>query len=223
MTRESPREPSRDAFICQNLGLVHACAKRFAGKGIDYDDLYQAGCVGLIKAADGFDRERGLCFSTYAVPLILGEMRHLFREGGAVKVSRALRTLSLQVARLREQLAAEKNREPTVGELAEALGLEPTTVTEALNLSLPPLSLTREEGESPIDLPVESYEQTLTDRLALGQVLDKLEPKDRALIRLRYVGRQTQQATADRLGMTQVQVSRREKAILTKMREMLTV
>jgi len=213
----------RDRFICQNLGLVHTCAKRFAGKGIDYDDLYQAGCVGLVKAADGFEPERGLCFSTYAVPLILGEMRHLFREGGAVKVSRSLRTLSLQVARLREQMAADKGREPTVGELAEALGVEPTAVTEALNLSLPPLSLTREEGEPPIDLPVESYEQALTDRLALGQVLEKLEPRDRALIRLRYLGRQTQQATADRLGMTQVQVSRREKAILTKMREMLTV
>lgn len=214
---------ARDDFICQNLGLVHTCARRFAGKGIDYDDLYQAGCVGLVKAADGFQPERGLCFSTYAVPLILGEIRHLFREGGAVKVSRSLRTLSLQVARAREQLATELGREPTIGELAGALEVEPTAVTEALNLALPPLSLTQEEGEAPLDLPVESYEQTLTDRLALGQVLDKLEPRDRALIRLRYVGRQTQQATADRLGMTQVQVSRREKAILTKMREMLTV
>jgi len=214
---------TRKDFICANLGLVHTCAKRFAGKGIDYDDLYQAGCVGLVKAVDGFEPERGLCFSTYAVPLILGEIRHLFREGGAVKVSRSLRTLSLQVGRLREQLATDKGREPTVGELAEALGVEPTAVTEALNLSLPPLSLTREEGEAPIDLPVESYEQAVTDRLALGQVLEQLEPRDRALIRLRYLGRQTQQATADRLGMTQVQESRREKAILTKMREMLTV
>lgn len=216
-------ETTREDFICQNFGLVHTCAKRFAGKGIDYDDLYQAGCIGLVKAVDGFDASRGLCFSTYAVPLILGEIRHLFREGGTIKVSRSLRTLSLQVARLREQMTTEKGREPTVGELAEVLGVEPTAVTEALNLALPPLSLTREEGETPLDLPVESYEQTLTDRLALGQVLDKLEPRDRALIRLRYLGRQTQQATADRLGMTQVQVSRREKAILTKMREMLTV
>ena len=214
---------SREDFICQNLGLVRACAKRFDRKGIDYDDLYQAGCVGLVKAVDGFEAERGLCFSTYAVPLILGEMRHLFREGGALKVSRSLRTLSLQVARLREQLAAEQGREPTVGELAQVLGVEPTAITEALNLSLPPLSLTREEGETPLELPVESYEQAVPDRLALGQVLDRLEPRDRALIRLRYLGRQTQQATADRLGMTQVQVSRREKVILAQMREMLTV
>ncbi len=216
-------EPSRQEFICQNLGLVHACAKRFSGKGVEYDDLYQAGCLGLIKAADGFEPERGLCFSTYAVPLILGEMRHLFREGGAIKVSRSLRTLSLQVARLREQMATDRGREPTVGELAGALGIEPTAVTQALSLSLPPLSLTRAEGEAPIDLPVESYEQALTDRLALEQVLEQLEPRDRALIRLRYLGRQTQQATANRLGMTQVQVSRREKLLLSKMREMLTV
>ena len=223
MKEATSRATSRDAFICQNLGLVHTCAKRFSGKGVDYDDLVQAGSMGLVKATDGFEPERGLCFSTYAVPLILGEMRHLFREGGAVKVSRSLRSLSLQVARRREQLANQYGRDPTVGELAEALHLGVAEVTEALNLSLPPLSLTREEGETPIDLPVESYEQTLTDRLALHQVLEALEPRDRALIRLRYLGRQTQQATADRLGMTQVQVSRREKVLLSKMREMLTV
>lgn len=223
MTEEQSRTSARDAFICQNLGLVHACAKRFYGRGVDYDDLVQAGSLGLVKAADGFEPERGLCFSTYAVPLILGEMRHLFREGGAVKVSRSLRTLSLRVAHTRERLTARQGREPSVGELAQELDLEVTQVTEALNLSLPPLSLTREEGETPIDLPVESYEQTVTDRLALQQVLDKLAPQDQALIRLRYLGRQTQQATADRLGMTQVQVSRREKVLLSKMREMLTV
>lgn len=213
---------SRDDVICENLGLVHACARRFAGKGVDYDDLYQAGCVGLIKAADGFEPERGLCFSTYAVPLILGEMRHLFREGGAVKVSRSLRSLSLQVARLREQMAGELDREPTVEELAGRLGKEPAEVAQAVGVSLPPVSLTGEE-DGQFDLPVESYEQAVTDRLALTQVLDQLEPRDRALIRLRYLGRQTQQATADRLGMTQVQVSRREKMLLLTLREKLTV
>lgn len=223
MTGETSREPSRDAFICQNLGLVHACVKRFAGKGIDYDDLYQAGCVGLIKAADGFDPGRGLCFSTYAVPLILGEIRHLFREGGAVKVSRSLRSLSLQVTRLREQMAGEWGREPTIEELAQRLGKEPAEVAGAVSISLPPISLTDEEQEGQWDLPTESYEHTVTDRLALAQVLEQLEPRDRALIRLRYLGRQTQQATADRLGMTQVQVSRREKALLLTLREMLTV
>ncbi len=214
---------SREEVICDNLGLVHLCAKRFAGKGIDYDDLYQAGCVGLIKAADGFDPRRGLCFSTYAVPLILGEIRHLFRAGGAVKVSRSLRSLSLQVARLREQLTEQLGREPTVEELAIRLEKDPAEVAQAVGVSLPTVSLTADEDDGQLDLPVESYEQTVTDRLALRQVLEQLEPRDRALIRLRYLGRQTQQATADRLGMTQVQVSRREKALLLTLREKLTV
>ena len=213
----------RDLFICENMGLVHACAKRFAGKGIEYDDLFQAGCVGLIKAADGFQPERGLCFSTYAVPLILGEMRHLFREGGAVKVSRALHSLSYRVSRVREQMAAALGREPTVEELAREMEMDAAEVAQAVAVTLPPLSLTPDEEEGQVDLPVESYEEAVTDRLALRQVLERLSPRDRALIRLRYMGHQTQQATAQRLGMTQVQVSRREKAVLTELREMLTV
>lgn len=213
----------RDTFICENMGLVHACAKRFAGKGIEYDDLFQAGCVGLIKAADGFQPERGLCFSTYAVPLILGEMRHLFREGGAVKVSRALHSLSYRVSRVREQMAAALGREPTVEELAREMEMDAAEVAQAVAVALPPLSLTADEEEGQVDLPVESYEEAVTDRLALRQVLERLSPRDRALIRLRYMGHQTQQATALRLGMTQVQVSRREKAVLTELREMLTV
>lgn len=213
----------RDAFICENLGLVHACAKRFAGKGIDYDDLFQAGCVGLVKAADGFEPQRELKFSTYAVPLILGEMRHLFREGGVIKVSRTLHSLSYRVSRVREQMSAALGREPTVDELAREMELEPTTVAQAVAVALPPLSLTADEEDGPLDLPVESYEEEVTDRLALQQVLERLPPRDRALIRLRYLGHQTQQATALRLGMTQVQVSRREKAVLSELREMLTV
>ncbi|MBR3778434.1 MAG: sigma-70 family RNA polymerase sigma factor [Clostridia bacterium] len=214
---------SRDSFVCDNLGLVHACAKRFAGRGIDYDDLFQAGCVGLVKAVDGFEPERGLCFSTYAVPLILGEMRHLFREGGAVKVSRSLRSLSLQVGRLREKLLSTHGREPTVEELAAELGIEPALAAQAVCVSLPPISLTRqEEGEEgQIDLPCDSPEESVTDKLALRQVLSELEPRDRALIEMRYLRKMTQQTVADVLGMTQVQVSRRERTILMKMRKQL--
>ena len=214
---------SRDDFVCDNLGLVHACAKRFVGRGIEYDDLFQAGCVGLVKAVDGFEPERGLCFSTYAVPLILGEMRHLFREGGAVKVSRSLRSLSLKAARLRETLLNTHGREPTVEELAQELGIEPALAAQAVCVALPPLSLTRqEEGEEgQIDLPCDSPEESVTDKLALRQVLAELAPQDRALIEMRYLRRQTQQATADQLGMTQVQVSRRERAILLQMRKRL--
>lgn len=214
---------SRDDFVCDNLGLVHACAKRFVGRGVEYDDLFQAGCVGLVKAVDGFEPERGLCFSTYAVPLILGEMRHLFREGGAVKVSRSLRSLSLQVGRLREKLLNTHGREPTVEELAAELGIEPALAAQAVCVALPPLSLTRqEEGEEgQIDLPCDSPEESVTDKLALRQVLYDLEPRDRTLIEMRYLRKMTQQTVADHLGMTQVQVSRRERAILLEMRKRL--
>ncbi len=214
---------SRDSVICENLGLVHACAKRFAGKGMDYDDLFQAGCIGLIKAADGFDAGRGLRFSTYAVPLILGEMRHLFRQGGSVKVGRSLQALARQISRQRQFFAASAGREPTVEELAEALGVESTLIAQAVGAALPPVSLSGGEDAAPLDLPVPSQEEAITDRLALQQVLATLAPRDRALLHLRYHKRQTQQATARELGMTQVQVSRREKALLLTLREKLTV
>ena len=213
----------RNEVVQNNLGLVHACAKRFVGRGIEYDDLFQAGCVGLVKAADGFEPERGLCFSTYAVPLILGEMRHLFREGGAIKVSRSLRSLSMQVAKLRESLLSTCGREPTVEELAAQLGIEPALAAQAVCVALPPLSLTRQEegDEGQMDLPCDSPEESVTDKLALRQVLQELSPKDRTLIEMRYLRRLTQQATADALGMTQVQVSRRERAILLELRKKL--
>ena len=115
----------RDDLICQNSGLVHSCARRFIGRGIEYDDLFQAGCMGLVKAADGFEEERGLRFSTYAVPVILGEVRRLFRDGGSVKVSRSLKELAMRATREREAFAAREGREPSVGELADLLGVSP--------------------------------------------------------------------------------------------------
>ena len=108
----------REEFIQNNLGLVHACAGRFRGRGIEYDDLYSAGCMGLVKAYDGFDEGRGVQFSTYAVPVILGEIKKLFRDGGTVKVSRSLKELGLKVNTLRETIIKNTGAEPTVGQLA---------------------------------------------------------------------------------------------------------
>lgn len=216
---------TRDERICQNLGLVHTCARRFIGRGIEYDDLYQAGCMGLVKAVDGFDESRGLKLSTYAVPVILGEIRRLFRDGGTVKVSRSLKELSLKVAKERDAFQSREGREPTVGELADCLGLEREQVVEALGASLPALSLTRSgedaDGDE-IDLPVAAPEESVTNRLALHQVLGSLSDNDRSLIELRYFRHKTQQHTAEMLGMTQVQVSRRERAILRELRRLLT-
>lgn len=214
----------RERKIEENLGLVHACARRFVGRGTEYDDLFQAGCIGLVKAVDGFDESRGLQFSTYAVPVILGEIRRLFRDGGAVKVGRTMKDLAQKAARERLHLLQESGREPTVHELAERLGTEPERVAEALGAVQPPLSLTRstDEGEETVDVPVPPPEERITDRIALQQVIGELAPRDRALIVLRYLNRKTQQSTADCLGMTQVQVSRRERVILEEMRRKLT-
>ena len=216
---------TRDEKICDNIGLVHTCARRFSGRGIEYDDLFQAGCMGLVKAVDGFEEERGLKFSTYAVPVILGEIRRLFRDGGTVKVSRSLKELSLRATREREEFFLQNGREISISELAQRLGVEREQAVEAVGASMPALSLTRadddEEGGE-FDIPVSPPEEYITDRLALRQVLSELPENDRSLIVLRYLKRQTQQATADRLGMTQVQVSRRERVILQEMRRRLT-
>ncbi|MGI5967165.1 MAG: sigma-70 family RNA polymerase sigma factor [Anaerotruncus rubiinfantis] len=214
----------REQTISQNIGLVHSCAHRFKGRGIEYDDLFQAGCMGLCKAADAFDEERGVRFSTYAVPVILGEMRRLFRDGGAVKVSRSIKDLSMKIARQRETLSNVLGREPSVSELSEAMDLPEEQVVEALCASAPPISLTEsdDDGGGQIDLPVDSPEDLLSDIISLKQVVGSLEPNDRKLIVLRYFSGMTQVQTAARLGMTQVQVSRREKKILTALRAELT-
>lgn len=216
--KQSPAE--REAFISANLGLVHSLARRMTGRGIEYEELYSAGCLGLVKAVEGFDETRGLRFSTYAVPVILGELKRLFRDGGAVKVSRSLKEFSLKVTRERDRLAVALGREPTIGELAEALGEPPERVAEAVSVSLPALSLTQEgeDGDSQIDVEVEAPEEALANRLALRELLSRLEPKDRELIYLRYYKNQTQTQAAQKLGMTQVQVSRREKKILAALR-----
>lgn len=216
--------PPREEFIRDNLGLVHLCAARFKGRGIEYDDLYAAGCLGLVKAYDGFDVERKVCFSTYAVPVILGEIKKLFRDGGTVKVSRSLKELSLKINATREKLLKKEGREPTVAQLAGALGVSEEQVVQAINASLPALSLsaaTDDENNREFDVPVPSHEEELSDRLALREVMDTLPEEDRTLIRLRFFCGKTQSETARLLHTTQVQISRRERKILLAMRSRL--
>ncbi len=214
----------KEEFIRQNLGLVHSCAHRLKGRGIEYDDLYSSGCMGLIKAVDAFDENRGVKFSTYAVPVILGEMRRLFRDGGAVKVSRSLKELSLKAGRVRERFENERGREPTVGEIAGILEVSPEEAAQALSAGQPPMSLTEsdDEGGGQLDIRVEAPEERMTDIISLNEVIDSLEEKDRKLIILRYFHGKTQVETAKLLGMTQVQVSRREKKLLLLLKERLS-
>lgn len=211
---------TRDEFIEGNLPLVHKLANRFRGRGVEYEELYAAGCVGLVKAVDRFEPERGLCFSTYAVPVILGEIRRLFRDGGSVKISRSLKELSVKAARVRDQLSA--NGEPRISDIAQALGVTPEEAAEALCAGIPPVSLDQggEDGE-PLPVPSASGEDALIDRLALRQCLSELSSEDREILMLRYFRRKTQCETAQILGMTQVMVSRRERKLLKELREQL--
>ena len=212
-----------DEFVTKNLGLVHSCCGKFKGRGIEYDDLYQAGCMGLLKAVKGFDESRGLMFSTYAVPVILGEIKRMFRDGGSVKVGRTLKELSLKVIRENERLSKVLGREPTVREIAESLGVSAENVSEALCAAQPTMSLTveNEDGTSEFDISVDGENEKLLEHISLKEVLDTLPDNDRDLIILRYYKSKTQTETASLLGMTQVQVSRRERVILSKMRQML--
>ncbi len=211
----------RSIFIEQNLGLVHSCAGRFRGRGLEYDDLYSAGCMGLIKAYDGFDESRGVCFSTYAVPVILGEIRKVFRDGGAVKVSRSLKELGIRIHAAQEHHHKVCGCEPTLSQLSEELGESVENITLAIQAAQPILSLTpenREDDEHQIDIPVVSPEEELADKIGLEEVLASLSEEDRMLIRLRFYGNRTQSDTARLLHTTQVQISRREKKILQWMR-----
>lgn len=211
----------RDVFIQNNLGLVHACAGRFRGRGIEYDDLYGAGCIGLIKACDGFDTERGVCFSTYAVPVILGEIKKLFRDGGSVKVSRSLKELGLKINALRERAIKQTGIEPGIDWLAEQLDSDPDTVALAIQASLPAISLTPEDDEETgrqWDIPVDSPEEALADRIGLETVMAQLPQEDQMLLKFRFFHEMTQSETAKRLHTTQVQISRRERKLLARMR-----
>jgi RNA polymerase sporulation-specific sigma factor len=212
---------SYEALVEENMGLVHSCCHRLTGKGIEYDDLFGAGCLGLCKAAKGFDPTRGLCFSTYAVPVILGEIRRLFRDGGSVKVSRSLKELSMKINRVSGPLAKELGREPTMQELAIKLEVSPEQIAEALCAARPVLSLTvGEQGEQEqLDVRVESCEEAFCDRHSLYQTLQNLPTDEYRLIVLRYFHGKTQTVTAKELNMTQVQVSRKERVILQKLRK----
>ena len=219
----SKNRTERNKIIEKNFALVHSCANKFKGRGVEYDDLFQAGCIGLIKAADNFDETRGFSFSTYAVPVILGEIKRIFRDGGTIKVGRTLKEKSRAAVRINEELTVKLNRQPTISERATELKTEPAEAAMLLNASMPIYSLTyANDEENQIDIPVDSHENNISDFLALHQVLESLDEKDRKMIELRYYGGLTQSKTAMKLGMTQVQVSRREKAVLEMIRKKLT-
>lgn len=209
----------KSSCIEDNIGLVHACAKRYTGKGIEYEDLVQIGCVGLIKAAKSFDKSRNVRFSTYAVPVILGEIKGVFRSSGAIRVSRSLKELGIKAQKLSDSIYTASGVRPRVSELAEKLGVDCEELSEAVCAMQMPISVDSEEWT---DIPKQSFENDLTESIALKQAVQMLDSKSRSIIMLRYFGGLTQSVTAQRLSMTQVQVSRAESKAIKQLRQKLS-
>lgn len=218
---------ARDKVIKSNMALVYSIVKRFSGRGYDLEDLGQIGAIGLIKAVDKFDLDYDVKFSTYAVPLITGEIKRFLRDDGMVKVSRSLKESGWRIKKAAEQLALKFGREPTMEELCEATDMKKEDIVLALEAgseveSLHKTVFQKEGSEIALmdRIPSEKDEsEGVVNRLLLQQLLDELESKERELIELRYFEDKTQMQVAEALEMNQVQVSRMEKKILKTMRK----
>lgn len=227
-SQEGDKE-ARETLIEENMGLIHHVVKRFLGRGVEAEDLFQIGAIGLVKAVDRFDLSFGVRFSTYAVPMIAGEIKRFLRDDSMIKVSRSLKELAVKAARLREQLLMERGEEPGVEELAERLGVEPEELVQAMDSSTEVESLQKivyqgeGEGLSLMDKVEQGRDEQekLLHHLLVEQLLESLEPRERHLIVLRFFHDQTQAQVAEKLGMSQVQVSRLEKKVLLALRNHL--
>lgn len=216
-------EDAQAELVEKNLALVKSIVRKFLGRGAEFEDLYQIGCVGLVKAIRNFNSGYGVQFSTYAVPMIAGEIKRFLRDDGLVKVSRPLKELAARAAAAEETLRRTLGREPTIGEVAKAAGAPPEEVVFARDAARGCVSLSEplyeEEGASLIDrIPAKEETGAVIDRLLLQELLSELEPRERQIILLRYFKDQTQSQIAAVLGVSQVQVSRLESRILQKMR-----
>lgn len=221
--QEGDRDACEQAVI-ENNGLIWSVVRRFYGRGVEPDDLYQLGCLGFLKAVQGFDFSYGTCFSTYAVPKIAGEIRRFLRDDGTVKVGRTIREQAQLLYTQRERLRHDLGREPVLSELAEATGLTVEEIARTETATEAPESLQQEladgltlEGTLGTDAP----EEGLVEKLALREAIDRLPEKERMTILLRYFKGLTQERTARVLGVSQVQVSRLERRGLRRLRELL--
>ncbi|MDO5785284.1 MAG: SigB/SigF/SigG family RNA polymerase sigma factor [Eubacteriales bacterium] len=218
-------ETACERLITENSGLIWSIVRRFAGRGVDMEDLYQLGSMGLLKAIQGFDCEYGTRFSTYAVPKISGEIRRFLRDDGTVKVSRTIKSLAVKVNAAREQLSLKTGREPTISELAELLDVSPEEIAASETALLPTDSLQREIGEDGATLEHligdNGIEEQILESVTLRDAIEKLEEKERKVILLRYFRSQTQQQCSAALGVSQVQVSRLERRAIDHIRTML--
>ena len=218
---------ARDRLVVENMGLIWSIVRRFERRGHETEDLFQIGAIGLMKAVDHFDLDMGLRFSTYAVPMITGEIKRFLRDDGMIKVSRSLKELGFRVNQARQELGGRLGREPTVEEIASQLGESCEQVAASIESAAEVESLYRpvgvqdESGARLIDrIPEENEEhERLLNSITLKEVMDGLESRDREIILRRYFGNQTQSQVAKELHISQVQVSRLEKKLLKSMRE----
>ena len=219
----------RDAseeLVTENSGLIWSVARRFIGRGTESDDLYQLGCLGFLKAVEGFDLSYGTQFSTYAVPKIAGEIRRFLRDDGVVKVSRSLKEQAMTIKITRNRLATALGREPTLMEISRQTGLTPEDIALAENATAATESIQRECGEEGFSLEnvltdTES-EERMVERIALMQAISKLPGREALVIRLRYFHALTQERVAKVLEVSQVQVSRIEKKAIGHLKELLS-
>ena len=214
-----------EALVTENSGLIWAVARRYLGRGVEADDLYQLGCLGFLKAVDGFDTEYGTQFSTYAVPKISGEIRRYLRDDGTVKVSRTIKEQAAVIKITRSRLTNSFGREPTISEISEETGftLEEIAIAETATAATESIQRqTGEDGFSLEDVLTDTQtEDTLVEKISLRQAIGKLPERERTVIQLRYFHGLTQQRVARVMGVSQVQVSRIEKKALVNLRNLL--
>ena len=216
---------AKEMLVVENSGLIWSIAKRFIGRGTEIDDLYQLGCLGFIKAVDGFDLSFGTQFSTYAVPKISGEIRRFLRDDGTVKVSRGIKEKAAVIKAVRNQLLQENSSEPTIQQLSDATGFDPEEIAVAESATAAVESIQQGNGDEGFTLEsvlsdTES-EDVLLERIALQQGIDRLSERDAVVIKLRYFHGLTQQQVSKILDVSQVQVSRIEKKALCRLRDLL--
>lgn len=222
---QSGDQEARDVIVQSNLRLVWSVVQRFLNRGYEPDDLYQIGCIGLLKSVDKFDLSYEVKFSTYAVPMIIGEIQRFIRDDGTVKVSRSLKEMANKIRRAKEDLSKVYGRVPTVTELAEHLDLSTEDIIMAQEANRNPSSIHEtvyENDGDPITLLDQIADQNDTkwfDQIALKEAIHELDERERLIVFLRYYKDQTQSEVANRLGISQVQVSRLEKKILQQMKD----
>ena len=218
-------QTAKEQLVQENMGLIWSVARRFLGRGTEADDLYQLGCLGFLKAVEGFDLEYGTQFSTYAVPKIAGEIRRFLRDDGAVKVSRTIKEQAATIKAVRNRLTAQLGREPGIGEISDATGFTPEEIAVAETATAATESIQKQTGEDGFSLEhiltdTES-EERLVEKISLRQAIDRLGEREAMVIKLRYFHGLTQDRVAKVLQVSQVQVSRIEKKALNILRQLL--